>query len=80
MAYVRSETQNPKFEAVYMYGLANMIGNLDGYMESRLQLPTTLVNPISESVFHYNEMSTDVNNGADFALALGLAMRKVTWP
>ena len=80
MAYVRSETQNPKFEAVYMYGLANMIGNLDGYLENRLQLPTTLVNPIRENGFQNNGMFTDVSDGADFALALGLAMRKVTWP
>ena len=80
MAYVRSETQNPKFEAVYMYGMANMIGNLDGFMEYRLQLPTTLVNPMSENGFQKNEMFADVNDGADFALALGLAMRKVTWP
>ena len=80
MAYVRSETQNPKFEAVYMYGLANMIRNLDGYMENRLQLPITFVNPISENGFQNNGMFTDVSDGADFALALGLAMRKVTWP
>ena len=80
MAYVRSETQNPKFEAVYMYGLANMIGNLDGFMENRLQLPITLVNPIRENGFQNNGMFTDVSDGADFALALGLAMRKVTWP
>ncbi|MBT8367798.1 MAG: pilus assembly protein PilM [Deltaproteobacteria bacterium] len=80
MAYVRSETQNPKFDAVYMYGLANMIGNLDGYMQNRLQLPTTLVNPIKENGFQNSGMFTDVSDGADFALALGLAMKKVTWP
>jgi type IV pilus assembly protein PilM len=80
MAYVRSETQNPTFETAYLYGLANMIGNLDGYMQNRLQLPTILVNPIRENGFQHNGTITDVSEGANFALALGLAMRKVTWP
>ena len=80
MAYVRSETENPKFKAVYMYGLANMIGNLEGFMQNRLQLPTKLVNPIRENRFQNNMKNMDISDGADFTLALGLAMRKVTWP
>jgi Tfp pilus assembly PilM family ATPase len=80
IAYVRSEVPNPNFEAVYMYGLANMVANLDGYIEKRLQLPTTLVNPIADKVFQNEGIPTDVAEGSDFALALGLAIRKVGWP
>ena len=80
IAYVRSEVPNPNFEAIYMYGLANMIGNLDAYIEKRLQIPTKLVNPVKDGIFQNDGILAGVSEGAEFALALGLAMRKVTWP
>jgi type IV pilus assembly protein PilM len=80
IAYVRSEVPNPNFEAIYMYGLANMIGNLDAYVEKRLQIPTKLVNPVRDRIFQNDGILAGVSEGAEFALALGLAMRKVTWP
>jgi len=80
MAYVRSEFSNPNFDAIYMYGLANIIGNLDAYLEKRLQIPTKLVSPVKDGNFQNDGILAGVSEGAEFALALGLAMRKVTWP
>ena len=80
IAYVRSEVSNPIFDAIYMYGLANMIGNLEAYLEKRLQIPTKLVSPAKHLVFRNDGIFEGVSEGSEFALALGLAMRKVTWP
>ena len=80
IAYVRSEVPNPNFEAIYMYGLANMIGHLDAYVEKRLQIPTKFVNPVKDGIFQNDGILAGLSEGAEFALSLGLAMRKVTWP
>jgi type IV pilus assembly protein PilM len=79
MAYVRSEFSNPPFAAIYIYGLATVIENLDQYFEMRLGLPTKLVNPLLSSNFDANKNLSDITEGAPFALALGMALRSVTW-
>jgi type IV pilus assembly protein PilM len=79
MAYVRSEFSNPAFEAIYIYGSATVIENLDHYFQMRLDIPTKLVNPLSSSNFYDNKILSDTTEGAPFALALGLALRPVTW-
>jgi Tfp pilus assembly PilM family ATPase len=79
MAYVRSEFSNPPFAAIYIYGLATVIENLDQYFEMRLGIPTKLVNPLLSSNFDVNHNMSDITEGAPFALALGTALRPVTW-
>ena len=79
IAYVRSEISNPIFEGIYMYGQATRIRNLDRYIERRLNIPTTLVNPFANPTFSGKVILPDTSEGAPFALALGLAIRKVPW-
>jgi type IV pilus assembly protein PilM len=79
IGYVRSEAPITSFEGIYMYGLANHIDNLDGYLEKRLNIPTKTINPMQEVPLSDASILPDISDGAPFALALGLAMRKVTW-
>jgi type IV pilus assembly protein PilM len=79
VAYVRSEISNPAFDTIYIYGLATVIENLDQYFEMRLGIPTKLVNPLLSSNFGDNKILPDSTEGASFALALGMALRPITW-
>lgn len=79
IGYVRSEEQNVVFEGIYMYGQAPFIHYLDHYLERRLNSPTTLINPMTKVALSDNSILPDISEGAPFALALGLAMRKVPW-
>jgi type IV pilus assembly protein PilM len=79
VGYVRSEERNVVFEGIYMYGQAPFIRCLDHYLERRLNSPTTLINPMTKVVLSDNSTLPDISEGAPFALALGLAMRKVPW-
>ena len=79
IGYVRSEQQNVTFEGIHMYGLAALIYHLDHYIESRLYISTKLLNPMTEVPLSDDGILPDISEGAPFALALGLAMRKVSW-
>ena len=79
MAYVRSEMSNPVFEAIYIYGMATVIENLDQYFETRVGIPTKLVNPLASSNLYDNQILPDISEGAPFTLALGLALREIKW-
>jgi type IV pilus assembly protein PilM len=79
IAYVRSEFSNPTFKAMYIYGLATEIENLDQYFKMRLGISTKLVNPLLSFNFCDNKSMSDITEGAPFALALGMALRPVTW-
>lgn len=78
-SYVRSEPQHSEFEGVTMYGCANMMHFLDTYLEKRIDIPVSILNPISELKMTHDTAFSDVTEGAPFGLALGLAMRKVSW-
>jgi type IV pilus assembly protein PilM len=77
--YVRSEMQKVKFEEIYMYGQASSINFLDQYLEKKLNIPTKCINPMIKLTLSDSSLLPDTAEGAPFALALGLAMRKVTW-
>jgi type IV pilus assembly protein PilM len=77
--YVRSEIQEVKFEEIYMYGQASLINFLDKYLKNRLNIPTKLINPMSKLTLQGRSLPSDTVEGATFAIALGLALRKVTW-
>ncbi|MFC1516348.1 pilus assembly protein PilM [Thermodesulfobacteriota bacterium] len=79
ISYVRSEAQHPVFEGIYMYGHAALIRNLDRYFENRLGIPASSINPLEKVALSDNGILSRMSEGAPFALALGLAMRKVTW-
>ncbi len=79
IAYIRSGDVNTTFEGVYLYGQGAAIHGLDAYVENRLNLPTTSVDP-TEWLATTNGLllshSMDKNR---FSLSLGLGMRKFTW-
>lgn len=79
IGYVMSEEPDAKVKEIYVYGQANFIRNLDGYLERRLNIPTKLVNPMTRVALPEDSPLDDISEGAPFGLALGLAMRKVTW-
>jgi len=77
--YVRSEMQGAKFKEISMYGQASSLNFLDQYLEKRLDIPTKCINPMLKLTLSDSSLLPDTDEGAPFALALGLAMRKVTW-
>ena len=77
--YARSKQSGIRFEKIFMYGQANSVGALDRYLEAHLGIPTESINPISKLNMADGCRFPDTAGGASFALALGLALRKVTW-
>ncbi len=80
-SYMRQEEQNRVFDGIYMYGCASMMQSLGSYAGRRISLPVKEVNPLVEMdmTSTNGSMLPDISEGAPFALALGLAMRKVSW-
>ena len=79
IAYVRSEEPNVVFESVYISGQASLIRHLDKYLEKQLNIPTKLIDPMNKMTFLDGAIPPDMSGGTPFALALGLAMKKVPW-
>lgn len=79
IGYIRSEEKNPVFKGIYMYGQAILINYLDRYLESRLNIPTKLINPLEKFSLARNIILPQASQGAPLDLTLGLAMRKVSW-
>jgi type IV pilus assembly protein PilM len=79
IGYVISEEPDARSQAIHVYGHANFIGNLDRYLESTLNIPTKVVNPMTNMALPEACALSDVSEGGPFSLALGLAMRKVPW-
>jgi type IV pilus assembly protein PilM len=79
IGYVRSENQQAAFEGIYMYGHASSVCHLDQYLEKTLNIPTRCINPMTKLIPFSDSLLPDSPEGAPFALALGLAMRRVPW-
>jgi type IV pilus assembly protein PilM len=79
IGYVISEEPDSRSQAICVYGHANFIRDLDRYLESTLNIPTKVVNPMTNIALPEACTLSDVSEGAPFSLALGLAMRKVPW-
>ncbi len=79
VSYVRSTEHNVSFGGIYLYGEANGIRRLDRCLEKRLGIPTQAMDPVSEIDFTDESVLPDRSRGAPFGLALGLAMRRLTW-
>ena len=67
------------FEGLFMYGQAAIIPYLDLYFERRLNVPTSCINPVKEMGDLEAKSLNPRAEQEPYALALGLAMRKVTW-
>lgn len=79
IGYVMSEERDVVVTAVYVYGQANLIRDLDHYLESTLNIPTKIVDPMTKVALPEECILSDGSEGAPFSLALGLAMRQVPW-
>lgn len=79
IGYVRSDQQITAFEGVYIYGEAPFIHFMDHYLEKRLNIPTHIINPMTKVALADKRILIELTEGAPFALAMGLAMRKVKW-
>jgi type IV pilus assembly protein PilM len=79
IGYVMSEEHNAMLQGISIYGQANLVHNLDRYLERHLNISTRLINPIKDVALLDGSILPDISQGAPFALALALAMRKVTW-
>jgi type IV pilus assembly protein PilM len=79
IGYARSELQDAVPEGIYMYGPGTSIRHLDRYLEKRLNISASLMNPLSKVGLSKDASLSDLSEGGPFSLALGLAMRKVPW-
>ena len=79
LGYLRSEEMNPVFEGIHVYGQGTLIHYLDGYIETRLNIPTRMINAMEKFTSPDSSFLPCISEGAPYAPALGLAMRKVTW-
>jgi len=79
IGYARSEEQGAILEGIYIYGQGTFINHLDRYLEKRLNTQARLMNPLSKVALYDDTIFPDISEGGPFGLALGLAMRKVTW-
>jgi type IV pilus assembly protein PilM len=78
ITYVRSRETNPVFEGICIYGEGETIGHLDTYLERRLQIPVRTMDPM-RTILSANQEMADRTEICSFALAFGLAIRKVSW-
>ncbi|MEJ2164403.1 MAG: pilus assembly protein PilM [Desulfobacterales bacterium] len=79
IGYVRSEAPNTAFEKIYVYGPGILIRKLDDYVAKRINIPAQLLNPLHTMELPNDGTPVDPSEGGPFALAVGLAMRKVAW-
>jgi type IV pilus assembly protein PilM len=77
--YVRSEMESARFQEIIFYGWASAVKDMDQYVANRLNVPTSAVNPMNKLIWRGGKAGPEDINGAPFAPALGLALRKVAW-
>jgi type IV pilus assembly protein PilM len=78
-SYIRSETASVFIDTLYLYGDAAGVCRLDSFLSDRLGIPTALIDPLSDGTFKMNGASGQAVNGSVYALALGLAARRIPW-
>jgi Tfp pilus assembly PilM family ATPase len=79
MGYVRSDVADSIFGGIYIYGQGSMVLNIDNYLERRLNIPVKLVNPMTKEFLQLDGFPAGIFDDTTYTLALGLALRKVTW-
>jgi type IV pilus assembly protein PilM len=79
VSYVRAEERQPTFEGIYLYDQARVVCALDDYVERRMNMPTEVVNPLQKMAVSDDVLNAAVKEDASCAIALGLALRRVSW-
>ena len=79
ISHVRSEKQNFIFDGLFLYGQASGINQLDRYLDKRLNISTKIMDPLMALAAARNNFVLRDSEEGMFALALGLAMRRITW-
>jgi type IV pilus assembly protein PilM len=73
----KAEEQYTEFEGIHMYGFASWIHWVGPYFEKRLGIPTRVLNPFKHLDITDKLLLPQLSDGAPFALALGLSLRKI---
>jgi len=79
ISYVHADKQNFVIDGLFLYGQAAGIKYLDSYLENRLGIATKIVNPLDNFLGKRPEISLRGTGEGMFALALGMALRRVPW-
>lgn len=79
ISYIRAEHRKPAFEGIFIYGQAASIAHLDSYFERHLKIPTKQVNPVRAMGIGNQNIIPLGAAEASYAVALGLAMRRIPW-
>lgn len=79
IGYARSGELDASIEGIYIYGQGTYVRHLDRYLEKRLNITARLMNPLNKVALSSEGILPDLSEGGSFGMALGLAMRKVTW-
>jgi type IV pilus assembly protein PilM len=78
-SYIRSEATSILINKMCLYGAAAGVRRLDIFLAERLGLTTELIDPLSDGTLKMNRASADGVDGSLYALALGLAARRIPW-
>jgi len=79
IGYLRAENHQISFKDIFMYGQANRIFHLDKHLERRLDISTKCINPLTGGLSSEDSILSEKLEDSPFTLALGLAMREMTW-
>ena len=79
-SYVRSEVPGMSIEKLCLFGAAGQVNGLADYLSRRLGMPAALIDPLAKGALRANGSSPENAAGSQYALALGLATRRVPWP
>jgi type IV pilus assembly protein PilM len=77
--YVMSEVQRVEFSGLYLYGNAALVQDLAPYMQARTKIPTQTVSPMVRFRDVPPSAGPSPADLSTYSLALGLAMRRVSW-
>jgi type IV pilus assembly protein PilM len=78
-SYIRSETASILIDKLCLYGAAGGVFRLDRFLSHRLGIPTVLIDPLSDGTLKMNGASNGGLDASLYALALGLAARRIPW-
>jgi Tfp pilus assembly PilM family ATPase len=78
-SYIRSETASILIDKLCLYGAAGGVFRLDRFLSHHLGIPTVLIDPVSDGTLKMNGASDGGLDGSLYALALGLAARRIPW-
>ena len=75
--YFRTAAQFEEIQAILLCGGASRTEGLKDYLEEQFQVPVTYLNPFEKIRVNGGQLPQDLeqNEGADFAVAVGLALR-----